>query len=226
MLGATNYKKNNKEGCVNNMKNTIIAFIAMNFAALALTASAQGPAGRIVTVDLNKVFTDYYKTPIASAKIKDTAESFNKELNEMVDNYKKEIEDLNKLREDQDKPEYTAEVRDQKRKAVSEKLADTQKVQRDIDDYRTSHGKILQDQQLRMRQTILKEIQDVIDKNSRDAGYLLVLDKSGNTANAVPTILFSQDSLDITDDITKILNKNLPRSTETSKPVEKKDDKK
>jgi len=31
----------------------------------------------------------------------------------MVDNYKKEIEELNKLREDQDKPEYTAEVRDQ-----------------------------------------------------------------------------------------------------------------
>lgn len=208
------------------MKNTIVAFVTMNFVALALTASAQAPAGRIVTVDLNKVFTDYYKTPIASAKIKDTAESFNKELNEMVDNYKKEIEDLNKLREDQDKPEYTAEVRDQKRKAVSEKLADTQKVQRDIDDYRTGHGKILQDQQLRMRQTILKEIQDVIDKNSRDAGYLLVLDKSGNTANAVPTVLFSQDSLDITDEIIKTLNKNQPKSTETSKPVEKKDDKK
>src|SRR5580693_3450781 len=170
------------------MKNTIIAFVAMSSVALALTVSAQAPAGRIVTVDLNKVFTDYYKTPIASGKIKDTAESFNKELNEMVDNYKKEIEDLNKLREDQDKPEYTSEVRDQKRKAVSEKLADTQKIQRDIDDYRTAHGKILQDQQLRMRQTILKEIQDVIDKESRDAGYMLVVDKSGTTVNGVPII--------------------------------------
>jgi outer membrane protein len=211
---------------MNNMKNKIIAFVAMNFVALALTASAQSSGGRIATIDLNKVFTEYYKTPIASAKIKDTAESFNKELSEMVDNYKKEIEDLNKLREDQDKPEYTAEIRDQKRKAVSEKLADTQKLQRDIDDYRTAHGKILQDQQLRMRQTILKEIQEVIDKDSRDAGYLLVLDKSGNTANAVPTILFSQDSLEITDEIIKTLNKNQPKSTETSKPADKKDDKK
>lgn len=211
---------------MNNMKNKIIAFVAMNFVALALTASAQSSEGRIATIDLNRVFTEYYKTPIASAKIKDTAESFNKELGEMVDNYKKEIEDLNKLREDQDKPEYTAEVRDQKRKAVSEKLADTQKLQRDIEDYRTAHGKILQDQQLRMRQTILKEIQDVIDKDSRDAGYMLVLDKSGNTANAVPTILFSQDSLEITDEIIKTLNKNQPKSTETSKPADKKDDKK
>jgi outer membrane protein len=211
---------------MNNMKNTIVAFVATSFAAVALTASAQAPAGRIVTVDLNKIFTEYYKTPIASGKIKDTAESFNKELNEMVDNYKKEIEDLNKLREDQDKPEYTATVRDEKRKAVSEKLAETQKIQRDIDDYRTGHGKILQEQQARMRQTILKEIQDVIDKDARDAGYQLVLDKSGNTANAVPTVLFSQDGLDITDEIIKVLNKNQPKSTESSKPVERKDDKK
>ena len=208
------------------MKNTIIAFVAMSSVALAFTASAQAPAGRIVIVDLNKVFTDYYKTPIASAKIKDTAESFNKELNEMVDNYKKEIEELNKLREDQDKPEYTAEVREQKRKAVSEKLAETQKIQRDLEEYRTSHGKILQEQQLRMRQTIVKEIQDVIDKEARDAGYQLVLDKSGTTANAVPTILFSQDSLDITDDLIKVLNKNQPKTTEALKPTEKKDDKK
>jgi Skp family chaperone for outer membrane proteins len=78
---------------MNKMKNTIIAFVAMSSVALALTVSAQAPTGRIVTIDLNKVFTDYYKTPIASGKIKDTAESFNKELNEMVDNYKKEIED-------------------------------------------------------------------------------------------------------------------------------------
>jgi Skp family chaperone for outer membrane proteins len=204
------------------MKKTIVAFVAMSFVTVALTASAQVPAGRIVTVDLNKVFTEYYKTPIASGKIKDTAESFNKELNEMVDNYKKEIEDLNKLREDQDKPEYTAEVRDQKRKAVSEKLAGTQKIQRDMDDYRTS----LQDQQLRMRQTIVKEIQDVIEKESRDAGYQLVLDKSGNTANAVPTVLFSQESLDITDKIIEVLNKNQPKATMTPKPSEKKDDKK
>ncbi len=214
------------KGPVNKMKNTIIALVAMGSLALALTTSAQAPTGRIVTVDLNKIFNDYYKTPIASAKIKDTFDSFNKELNEMVDNYKKEIEDLNKLREDQDKPEYTAEVRDQKRKAVAEKLAETQKLQRDLDDYQKSHGKIIQEQQMRMRQTILKEIQDVIDKESKDAGYQLVLDKSGTTANSVPAVVFSQDSLDISADIIKILNKNQPKSSEATKPADKKDDKK
>jgi outer membrane protein len=208
------------------MKNTIAIVIAAATLGLTFAASAQVPAGRIVTVDLNKVFTDYYKTPIASTKLKETAESFNKEHEEMLANYKKQIDELNKLRDEQDKPEYTPEVRDQKRKAVADKLADTQKTQRDIDEFRAGHRKILEEQTQRMRQTILKEINDVVTKEARDAGYQLVLDKSGNTLNGVPTIVFSQDSLDITDEITKILNKNQPKTTETPKPAEKKGDKK
>ena len=208
------------------MKNTIGIAIAAATLGLAVAASAQAPTGRIVTVDLNKVFTEYYKTPIASAKLKETADSFNKEHEEMLANYKKQIDELNKLRDEQDKPEYTPEVREQKRKAVADKLADTQKAQRDIDDYRASHRKILEEQTQRMRQTILKEINDVISKEARDAGYQLVLDKSGNTLNGVPPIVFSQDSLEITDDIIKIMNKNQPKTTEAPKPAEKKGDKK
>ena len=208
------------------MKNTLAAFMAMMTLGLAFTASAQTPSGRIVTVDLNKIFNDYYKTPIASAKLKETADSFNKELDDTLTNYKKGIDELNKLREDQDKPEYTAEVREQKRKAVADKLAETQKMQRDIDDYRTTHRKILDEQVQRMRQTILKEINDIVSKEARDAGYQIVLDKSGNTLNGIPSVVYSQDSLEITDDIIKILNKNQPKTTETPKPAEKKDDKK
>jgi outer membrane protein len=201
-------------------------FITVAALGLAVTASAQVPAGRIVTIDLNKVFNDYYRTPIASAKLKETADSFNKEHDDMMANYKKEIDELNKLRDDQDKPEYTTEVRDQKRKAVADKLTETQKMQRDIDDYRTSHRKILEEQTQRMRQTILKEIQDVIDKEARDAGYQLVIDKSGNTLNGVPVLVFSQDQLEITDDIVKVLNKNQPKGAEAPTPAGSKGDKK
>lgn len=209
------------------MKNTMIAYVAAATLGLVLTVAAQSsPAGRIVTVDLNKLFTEYYKTPIASAKLKETVESFNKEQEEMVANYKKAIDELNKLRDEQDKPEYTAEVREQKRKAVADKLADTQKLQRDIEEYRNSHRKILEEQTQRMRQTILKEIDDVINKEARDAGYQLVLDKSGNTLNGVSLVVFSQDSIEITDDIIKILNKNQPKTADIPKPADKKDDKK
>ena len=74
-----------------------------------------------------------------------------------------------------------------------------------------------------MRQGILKEINDVIGKEARDQGYGFVFDKSGNTLNGVPAIIYSQEGLDITDDIIKVLNKNKP--AELPKTEEKKSDK-
>lgn len=189
---------------------------------------AQSPGGRIVTVDLNRLFTEYYRTPVASAKLKDTAEQYNKEHDEMLAQFRKAVDDLNKLREEQDKTEYTPEVREQKKKAVQDKLTETQNMQRNIEDYRASHRQMLDQQTQRMRQSILKEIKDIVLKESRDAGYGIVFDKSGNTANGEPTIIYSQDSIDITEDMLKVLNKNkpadAPKAEEKSsdKPAEKK----
>lgn len=193
---------------------------------LGTAALAQVQSGRIVTIDLNKTFNEYYKTPIASAKLKDTAEQYNKEHLELMEQYHKQVDELNKLREDQDKSEYTAEVRQQKRKQVEDKLAETQKLQREIEDYRTSHRQLLDSQTQRMRLGILKEIKEIIMKESRDRGYGVVFDKSGNTANGEPTIIYSQESIDITDDILQIINKNkpadAPKTDSKSGPADKK----
>ncbi len=197
--------------------------VAISGMTLTAAAPAQTPVGRIAVVDLNRVFDEYYKTPIARAKLKDTADTFNKEQEDLLTNYRKQIDELNKLREEQDKPEYTPEVREQKRKAVAEKLADTQKSQRDIEDYRRSHAKIMEEKTQRMREDILKEITDVLEGESRTAGYVFVLDKSGRTLNGVPVLVYSQASLDITDDIIKHLNKNQPApAAESPKPPEQK----
>jgi Skp family chaperone for outer membrane proteins len=61
-----------------------------------------------------------------------------------------------------------------------------------------------------MRETILKEINQVIQYEARKAGYTYIFDKSGNTLNGVPGLVFSEDSTDISDQIIKILNKSKP----------------
>ncbi|MGA2221619.1 MAG: OmpH family outer membrane protein [Verrucomicrobiia bacterium] len=204
------------------MKNITVTFVTAGIVALSTTAFPQVPSGRIVLVDLNRVFIEYYKTPIASAKLKETIESYNKEQEELRTQLRKGIDELTKLREEQEKTEYTPEVREQKKKAVQEKLSETQKAQRDLEEYQHSHQQILDQQRDRMRQTILGEIKDVVSKEAKDAGYTLVFDKSGNTLNGIPTVVYSQDSMDITDDIIKKLNKNQPKTTETPKPEQKK----
>jgi outer membrane protein len=204
------------------MKTTAALMTVALLLGAAFSAHAQTQAGRIVTVDLNKVFNDYYKTPIATDKLKTTAEQYNKEHEDMLADYRKQVDELNKLRDEQDKPEYSPEVREQKKKAFQEKLAETQKTQRDIEEFRVTHKQSLDQQTARMRQGIIKEISDVIVKEARDRGYGFVFDKSGNTLNGVPGLVYSQEGADITDDIIKILNRNAPKTetprTETPKP--------
>ncbi len=194
------------------MNMDAVKWVAVGVVAVGLFAGSAGAqTGRMVVVDLNKIFNEYYKTPQASAKLKETADSFNKEHETLMDGYRKLVEEINKLREEQDKPEYSAEIRDQKRKALTDKLADAQKSQREIEEYRRNHQKILEEQTQRMRMTILKEINEIIAKEAKDSGYQFVFDKSGNTLNGVPSIVYSQDSLEITDAILKVLNKNAPK---------------
>ena len=203
----------------------------------AATASAQLPTAKFVTVDLNQVFNEYYKTPVASARLKDAATSFAKEHEEMMAEFKKQVEELNTLRADSVNTAFTPEVREQKSKAVTEKLQAVQKGEKDIREFEQSHRKMLDEQSQRMRQGILREITDVIQKEARDAGYTLVVDKSGNSINQVPVIIYSPDTIEITAEIIKILNKNAPKAiveppkpapkpTEPPKPEPKKEDKK
>jgi len=193
--------------------------IVLGLCTLGLATGAFAQAGgRIVTVDMQKLFDQYYKTPTARGKLEETRDQFTKELTTKQEDLKKQVDELNKLREDQERPEYTTEVREQKRKAMTEKLGEMQKLQRDLEEFRRSHQKILEEQSMRMRQGILKEITDVVLKEAKDSGYLLVLDKSGNTLNGLPSIVFAQDSLEITGDIIKILNKSAPLTGETPKP--------
>lgn len=203
------------------MKTNTLTGLALGALLLAGTASAQLASGRIVTVDLNRIFNEYYETPIASAKLKETAQSLNKENEDLVARYKRQIDELNALREDQDKPEYTDEVRAQKRKAVEAKLSETQKTQREIEEFRRTNQAELERQTQRMRQNILKKITDTINKEAKDAGYAYVLDKSGSTLNGTPSIVYAQDSLDITEAILKILNRNAPQPIEAPKPETK-----
>lgn len=202
--------------------------VALTVLALSAPAFGQAPGGRIVTVDLNRLFTEYYKTPIASQKLKETADQYNREYEELRTQFRKLVDELNKLRDEQDKTEYTAEVREQKQKALQEKLAQTKTMQGNIEEYQTSHRQMLDQQTQRMRQNILKEVKDIVMKESRDAGYGLVFDKSGNSMNQEPVLLFSQDAFEITEDILKILNKNKPADAPkaeekgSEKPAEKK----
>ena len=162
------------------------------------------------TVDMNRVFSEYYKTKDAQAKYADAEAAANKDLNERVDVLKKSMQDISQINADLEKPELTKEAKDAKLKDRENKVAAARSLDREITEYRSAKQKTLQDQFLRMRKDIVDDIMKTVNDLVKAKAYDIVFDKSGLSAGAVPVVLYSRDDLDFSQDVITALNKNAP----------------
>jgi len=173
----------------------------------ASLANAQVKFG---TVDMNRVFSEYYKTKNAQTKYAEAEKAANDDLNGRVDTLKKSMQEISAINSDLEKTDLTKEARDAKLKEQQAKVASARSMDREIADFRSAKQKTLQDQFLRMRKDIVDDIMKSVNDLVKAKGYDIVFDKSGLSAGAVPVVLFSRDDLDFSQDVISALNKNAP----------------
>ena len=162
------------------------------------------------TVDMNRVFSEYYKTKDAQAKYADAETTANKDLNDRVEVLKKSMQEISQINSDLEKPELSKEAKDAKLKDRELKVAAARSLYREITEYRSAKQKTLQDQFLRMRKDIVDDIMKTVNDLVKAKAYDIVFDKSGLSAGAVPVVLYSRDDLDFSPDVITALNKNAP----------------
>ena len=198
------------------MKKFLLLTVA---AALALPAAsyAQGTL-KVGTVDMNRAFKEYNKTKDSEKKINEAKDAAKKEYDDRAENYKKALDEINKLNQQLDSPALSADKKTSMAKERDEKIANIKNMEREINEFRQTRERQLQEQAMRMRENIVKEITDVIMERVKTSNYDLVLDKSGPSMNGVNIVLHSKDSFDFTTDIITALNKK-PVTTTTEKPA-------
>lgn len=174
--------------------------------ALPIAAFAQGTL-KIGTVDMQRAFKEYNKTKDAEAKMKDAATAAQKEFNDRAESYKKALDEVNNLNKQLDAPALSADAKSQKAKERDDKIANIKNMEREMNDFRQTRERQLQEQQMHMREGIVKEITDVVMTKVRDNKMDLVFDKSGMSLNGVPVVMYAPDSFDFTNDIMTVLNK-------------------
>jgi outer membrane protein len=174
---------------------------------------AQGTL-KVGTVDMNRAFKEYNKTKDSEKKINDAKDSAKKEYDDRAENYKKALEEINKLSQQLDAPALSADAKTQKAKERDEKIANIKNMEREINEFRQTRERQLQEQAMRMRETIIKEITDIVVERVKTMGLDLVFDKSGPSMNGVPVLLYSKDNVDFTTEVITALNK-----ASTSKPA-------
>jgi outer membrane protein len=188
-------------------------------AALALPAAgyAQGSL-KIGTVDMNRAFKEYNKTKDSEKKINEAKDAAKKEYDDRAENYKKALDEINKLNQQLDSPALSADKKTSMAKERDEKIANIKNMEREINEFRQTRERQLQEQAMRMRENIVKEITDVIMERVKSNSYDLVFDKTGPSMNGVNVVIYAKESYDFTTDIITALNER-PVTTTTEKPA-------
>jgi outer membrane protein len=186
--------------------------------ALCLISAVETRAqAKIGTVDVDRVLKEYHKSKDAEAKLNEATKAAKKEFDDRVDAYKKALDEINKLNAQLDTPVLSADAKAAKAKERDEKIANIKDMEREINDFRQTREQQLQQQMLRLREGIVKEITDVVMERGKSRNLDLVFDKSGASLNRISLLLFSQDSMDFTTEVIAELNKK-ERATSPAKP--------
>jgi outer membrane protein len=184
---------------------------------LPVASFAQGP--KVGTVDMNRAFKEYNKTKDSEKKINEAKDAAKKEYDDRAENYKKALDEINKLNQQLDAPALSADAKTAKAKERDEKIANIKNMEREINEFRQTRERQLQEQAMRMREGIIKEITDIIMERVKTNNFDLVFDKSGPSMNGVQVLLHSKDSMDFTTDVITALNAKPAATTTTEKPA-------
>ncbi len=175
--------------------------------------AAQAQSFKVGVVDMNKVFSGYYKTKDAENKINDAREVAKKELDDRMESHKGLLDEINQLNKDVDNKALSESARSDRQKKREDKINQVRSLEQEINEFKTSREKQLQEQAVRMRNTIVEEIMKVVNDRVKSDNYDLVLDKSGQSLNGVQIVLHSNDKMEFSDDVITALNRTRPSTT-------------
>jgi outer membrane protein len=199
------------------MKKSLSILSALTLAA-PIAAFAQG-TGKIGTVDMQRAFKEYNKTKDAEVKINDAKNAAKKEYDDRAEAYKKALDEINNLNKQLESAALSADKKTSMAKERDDKIANIKSMEREISDFRQTRERQLQEQLMRMREGIVKEITDVVLEKVKTKSLDFVLDKSGMSINGVPVLLYAPDNVDFTNEIIDTLNKGSRPTASTKKPA-------
>jgi outer membrane protein len=204
------------------MKKVVLAAVVSSIVLCGTMARADM---KIATVDLRKIFDNYYKTKQADEILKKEAEDVQKDRKDMIEKYKNLEADWKKLIDRANDQAISSEERDKAKQQAEKRLVELRETEQAVNDYdRVAQQKLFEKKKLKW-DAIVGEIRQVVNAKSKSAGYNLVIDVSGDTMNNTPMVLYTDGQSDVTDMILKELNATAPvtapKSESATKPSAK-----
>ena len=178
---------------INNMNKKILAIVFASFFFFNLNSIAETnyPNTSIAIVDLNLILSESKAAKNATKQFEEIQKLIEDEI---IASDKKMLDERNKLIEQQSviAPEaFELKAKDYEKK-LQEYQADKQNKLRKLEG-------VLQ----KARNTILEKVKPILEDISKELGVTVILEKN--------SVLLSANNMDITDNVIKKLNKELPK---------------
>jgi outer membrane protein len=179
---------------------------------LPVSTFAQAPP-KIGTVDLKKVFDNYFRTKLADAQLKERIASDENVLKGMLEDFEKLNEEFGRLSESAADPVISAEERERRKKNAERKLLELQELERTVTQFRRETVTRLEEQNKRMRERIIADIREEVTKQAKAGNFTMVIDTAAESRNHTPVLLYFTSQHDLTDQILEAINRAAPRET-------------
>jgi outer membrane protein len=189
-------------------------FALMACAILAVAAQAQSST-KILVVDMAALLDGHYKTQEQNEKLRvdgqkaqEEFDRLNKDGNVLVEQYKELVEQANNpASNDATKAKVQADAQ--------RKMEEIQRKQNELQTFQQNTQRALQGRIRTFRDLMFEEIGKVATDIARRKGAGLLIDKSGLSLIGITNIVYSDPALDITDEVSREINKDRPASAVT-----------
>ena len=191
---------------------TLLSRVIPGLLLAALLGSSAWAQTRIATVDMRKLFDDYYKTIQAKAALEVRKADMEKEHAKMVEDWKKQKDDYQNTLNSASDQAVSTDERERRKKLAEDKLKQVKKSEDALVNYEREAQSTYGDQINRVHEKVIEEIRSVLDAKARASGYTLVLDVASIGANGIPIVLYhSNTDNDLTQATLDQLNAAAPR---------------
>jgi Skp family chaperone for outer membrane proteins len=188
---------------------TILPILALAFACNLAPAAEQ----IIATADFKSVYKEYWRTKLANKKLKDEQDKLQKDLGKHIAGQKALDQEVARMVKALNIPNLTPLQLQRRRDAVNKKRQEFIERNKAIDIFRRGKLKKIQEDDRNERDAIVGEIKVVVAAKAKQGGFTLVLAKN--------SVLFTDNSADLTQSIITQLNINDPDKVKPPAPKKK-----
>ncbi len=183
---------------------------------MALSATANAEL-KVATVDVQKLFADYYKTHEAQAEVDKAAQTVQETNNTRAETIKKMEADFNDMVKKLQDPMLNEKDKKDLEQKAQIKRQEVIALEQERRGFVERQLKSLQEQ-MKVRSTkIMGEITKVAEGFATKGNYDLILDKSAQALRSNQVFVYTKPSMDITPAVMKELNKDAPKDFDPTK---------